>query len=302
MSDRPNITVRFFHKHDRDLTTLGKCGPKVRLKILKKRTFTHQKSLADLNNPTIDLDDDDFGPSNIEEIQKLPCGCDFKQLKQVAETVNKSAGRTAFLDVKRTSEEHLNELIDNNQLVVATVDDTSHPKNGQLIGCILTLPHSEDKTDFTVQYSGMFSVREDFQGQGIARKLSEFVVRDAMANKKKALQFTVWAPDDGLPHAQSERLISMYTRAGAVKVSEKNLLECYPHYEGLLKRPCKVVCFQMELNKTEMYLKAIKSSFGNLFKAKKSDKTAGKADKKQEEVENVPKSDDEEILVDKLNI
>lgn len=143
---------------------------------------------------------------------------------------------------------------------------------------------------------------EDFQGQGIARKLTEFVIRDAMANNKKALQFTVWAPDDGLPHAQSEKLISMYTRGGGVRIWEKNLLECYPKYEGLLKRPCKVICFQMELNKTELYLKAIKSSFGNLFKVKKSDKQVVKHEKNENDKRVNSDSDSEDILVDKLDI
>ena len=273
--DKPNIEVRFFHKHDRDLVgIMGKCGPKMRINFLKTRSFRHEKEIADLKNPAIDLGDDDINPTNVEEIPKLPCGCDFNQLQTIADTVNRSAGRTAFLNSNRTSVDHLTELIEKTQLVVATVKDPKHPKNGQIIGCILTLPHSEDHTDPTVQYSGMFSVREDFQGQGIARKLTEFVLRDAIHHKKRCLQFTVWAPTDGLPHPQSERLCSMYERGGAKRVDEKSLVECYPHYEPYLKRPCKVIFYEIDLEsfKKEMFIKMLKAhtSKYNIFKKLKS--------------------------------
>ena len=194
MSDRPNIEIKFFHKHDRGTV------------------YTRQREIADLTNSAIDLDDDDVSPNSIEEVCNLLCGCDFDQLKTIAETINKSSGCLDFLHkVERTNEQKLKKSIDNLQLVVAVIKDPNHPKNGQIIGCISTLPHSEDGLNREVQYSGMFSVRNDFQGQGVARKLFEFVYRTAIKNGKKALQFTVWAPDDDQPHAQSERLISMYS-------------------------------------------------------------------------------------------
>lgn len=305
MSDRPNIEIKFFHKHDRDTVKLGKCGPKIRLKI-SKPVYTRQREIADLNNPAIDLDDDDVNPNSIEEVHHLPCGCDFNQLKTIAETINESAGRVDFLHtVKRTNEQKLKESIDNLQLVVAVIKDPNHPKNGQIIGCLSTLPHSEDGLNRDVQYSGMFSVRDDFQGKGVARKLVEFIFRTAIENGKKALQFTVWVPGDDQPHAQSERLISMYTRGGGVLVGEKNLLECYPHYKDFLKRPCNVLFFEIELNKTELFLKALRSSkLFTIFRWKKDGKSSEKGNKEQnvEKIEEHQDSSDNELLVDKLEI
>ena len=71
----------------------------------------------------------------------------------------------------------------------------------------------------------MFSVRDDFQGKGVAGKLVEFIFRTAIENGKKALQFTVWAPGDDQPHAQSERLISMYSASKKVCPTGRNLIK-----------------------------------------------------------------------------
>ena len=52
---------------------------------------------------------------------------------------------------------------------------------------------------------------------------------------------------------------AVYKRGGGVLVGEKNMLECYPEYKDFLKRPCKVLSFEMKLNKTKLFLMPLRS-------------------------------------------
>ena len=111
----------------------------------------------------------------INFLEKLPGN---NELNKIVGAINKTAGRVDFvykldwslnnLLCNPTLVEHLKKLIQRRELVVATIKDANHPNNGEIVGCIHTMPHSENFSDsgvprdLTVQHSGMFMVREEF--------------------------------------------------------------------------------------------------------------------------------------------
>jgi GNAT superfamily N-acetyltransferase len=182
------------------------------------------------------------------------------KIKELSDNINDSAGRKDFVDesIQRTNPKKLITLIKNNQLVGAVVNDETHPKFNEIVGCMQIKPHSDDGTDATTQYCGMFFVRSDFRGTGIGVLLYEFNLKHGFQTNKKRVQITVWAPNDGTEHKQSKRLCDGYEAGGAVRKDEKDLLDVYPEFEGHVVRPCKVVYYDLELNKTKLFLVKVK--------------------------------------------
>lgn len=172
------------------------------------------------------------------EIEILSRNADFDTIEHITNIVNRVYAKSEkglwLNGALRTTVEEVKEFVRREEIAVARIMN-------QIVGCIRICQIDKETGEF-----GMLAVAEEYQGNGIGRKLIHYAEEKFRKEQYQKIQLELLVPKKG-NHPAKVILEKWYTRIGYRPVHTDSIESLIPKMAQMLAIPCKFIVFQKEI-------------------------------------------------------